>query len=142
MRSFNFATRTERQGQMKQSEIVQALRALAAKIEQAGQQHAPSPEAPRAPVASAANGVAGKVAFWDVKVRDNGKPMASLKLATGERFVCFDEKVIAAADPLIKGDNVVVALKPWTKKDGETTMLISGITKGGKGAIEADDIPF
>ena len=144
MKSFNFATRTERQGPVKPSEIAAALRQLADKIERGGQQSAPPAQQASQEPSTPGDGFAGTVAFWDVKVRDNGKPMASLKLSTGERFVCFDEKVISACDPLIRGDKVVVSLRPWTKKDGETVMLISGVTKGGakRGAITADEIPF
>lgn len=138
MRSFNFANRRERQGIVKPSEIAQALRALADKIEMGGRQAAPSAPAAAAPTS---DGVAGIVAFWDVKQRDNGKVMASLKLQSGQRFVCFDEKVIQRIDPLQRGDKIVVSLKPWTKKDGTTEFLIAGVTKGS-GGIDADEIPF
>jgi hypothetical protein len=84
------------------SEVAAALRALADKIAAPAPQQRPQAPAAPAPTGSGVNGV---VAFWDVKVRDNGKPMASLKLATGERFPCFDEKVIAAVDPLVKGQS-------------------------------------
>lgn len=140
MRSFSFASRRERQGPVKASEVAQALRALADKIEQGGKQSAP-PAAPAARAQPAGNGVAGVVAFWDVKTRDNGKTMASLKLQSGERFVCFDGDVIARIDPLMRGDKVVVSLKPWTKKDGTTEMLLTGVTKGSQG-ISDDEIPF
>lgn len=139
MRSFNFANRRERQGPVKASEVAQALRALADKIEMGGKQAAPA--APVARAQPAGNGVAGVVAFWDVKQRDNGKTMASLKLQSGERFVCFDGDVIARIDPLMRGDKVVLSLKPWTKKDGTTEMLLTGVTKGSQG-ISDDEIPF
>lgn len=139
MRSFNFANRRERQGTVKPSEIAQALRALADKIEMGGKQ-SPLPAQPAAEKPTS-DGVAGIVAFWDVKQRDNGKVMASLKLASGQRFVCFDEKVIQRIDPLNRGDKIVVSLKPWTKKDGTTEFLIAGVTRGS-GGIDADEIPF
>ena len=142
MKSVNYATRTERKGTVKASEIAAALRALADKIEMGGKQSAPAvPAHAPAPAPKSGDGVAGVVAFWDVKQRDNGKTMASLKLQTGERFVCFDDKVIQRIDPLHRGDKVVVSLKPWTKKDGTTEFLIAGVTKGS-GGIDADEIPF
>ena len=113
---------------------------MADKIEQGGKQAAPPP--PTAPAQRQGNGVAGVVAFWDVKQRDNGKTMASLKLKSGERFVCFDGDVIARIDPLMRGDNVVISLKPWTKKDGTTEMLITNVAKGGSQGITDDEIPF
>lgn len=125
---------------MKASEVAQALRALADKIEQGGKQ-SPPPAAPAARAQVAGIGVPGVVAFWDVKTRDNGKTMASLKLQSGERFVCFDGDVIARIDPLMRGDKVVLSLKPWTKKDGTTEMLLTGVTKGSQG-ISDDEIPF
>lgn len=125
---------------MKASEVAQALRALADKIEQGGKQN-PPPAAPAVRAQPAGNGVVGVVAFWDVKQRDNGKTMASLKLQSGERFVCFDGDVIARIDPLMRGDKVVLSLKPWTKNDGTTEMLLTGVTKGNQG-ISDDEIPF
>ena len=144
MRSNNFATRRERLGPVKATEIAQALRAMADKIEQGGKQVAPS-AAPAARAAPAGgNGtVVGVVAFWDVKQRDNGKTMAGLKLKDGQRFVCFDGDVIARIDPLMRGDNVVVSLKPWTKKDGTVEQLITNVAKGGvTQGISDDEIPF
>ena len=138
MKSNNFATRRERQGLVKASEVAQALRALADKIEQGGKQVAPS----AAPAGGNGTGVGG-VAFWDVKQRDNGKTMAGLKLNDGQRFVCFDGDVIARIDPLMRGDNVVVSLKPWTKKDGTVEQLITNVAKGGvTRGISDDEIPF
>lgn len=125
---------------MKPSEIAAALRAMADKIEMGGKQVAPA--VPSAPAARQGNGVAGVVAFWDVKQRDNGKTMASLKLKSGERFVCFDGDLIARIDPLMRGDNVVVSLKPWTKKDGTVEQLIANVAKGGSQGIADDEIPF
>lgn len=125
---------------MKPSEIAAALRAMADKIESGGKHQAP-PVQQAAPAARQGNGVAGVVAFWDVKQRDNGKTMASLKLQSGERFVCFDGDVISRIDPLMRGDKVVLSLKPWTKKDGTTEMLLVGVTKGSQG-ITDDEIPF
>ncbi len=122
---------------MTSSEIVNALRAMADRIEKGGKQAPPTNFAPK----PTGQGITGKVAFWDVKIRDNGKPMASLKLADGQRFPCFDEKVISAIDPLVKGQNVTVFVKPWEKKDGETVMLITGVNKGHAG-IEEEEIPF
>lgn len=121
------------------SEVAAALRALADKI--SAPQH--RPQAPAAPAAPAPTGssVQGVVAFWDVKVRENGKPMASLKLATGERFPCFDEKVIATVDPLVKGQAVTVYTKPWVKKDGSTEFLLVGVDRK-QGGISVDEIPF
>jgi hypothetical protein len=131
---------------MTQQEIAAALRSLADRIEQGGKQVAPSAaQAPRkaAPAPAGARTVQGKVAFWDVKVRDNGKPMASIKLADGQRFVCFDEKIISASDPLMRGDEVAVSLKQWTKKDGSTDWLVCGIAKGSAPqGITEDEIPF
>lgn len=141
MRSFNYGTRTERKGPVKPSEIAQMLRSMADKIEQGGRQSAPPAAAPQK-AAVQGNAVAGVVAFWDVKQRDNGKTMASLKLKSGDRFVCFDGDVIARIDPLLRGDNVVVSLKPWTKKDGTTEMLITNVAKGGSQGITDDEIPF
>lgn len=138
MKSNNFATRRERQGLVKASEVAQALRALADKIEQGGKQVAPS-----AAPAGGNGTVVGVVAFWDVKQRDNGKTMAGLKLNDGQRFVCFDGDVIARIDPLMRGDNVVVSLKPWTKKDGTVEQLITNVAKGGvTRGISDDEIPF
>ena len=125
---------------MKPSEIAQMLRSMADKIEQGGKQSAPPAAAPQK-AAVQGNSVAGVVAFWDVKQRDNGKTMASLKLQSGERFVCFDGDVISRIDPLMRGDKVVLSLKPWVKKDGTTEMLLVGVTKGSQG-ITDDDIPF
>ena len=124
---------------MTSSEIVNALRAMADRIEKGGKQ-APPTVAARAPKPTG-QGITGKVAYWDVKIRDNGKPMASLKLADGQRFPCFDEKVISAIDPLVKGQNVTVFVKPWMKNDGETEFLITGVNKGHSG-IEEDEIPL
>jgi hypothetical protein len=131
---------------MNQQEIAAALRSLADRIEQGGKHVAPSAaQAPRkaASAPAGARTVQGKVAFWDVKVRDNGKPMASVKLADGQRFVCFDDKVISASDPLMRGDEVTVSLKQWTKKDGSTDWLVCGIAKGqASQGITDDEIPF
>ncbi len=128
---------------MKANEIAAALRAMADKIEQGGKAQAPtvsaSVSATARPLGSSVSGV---VAFWDVKQRDNGKAMASLKLKDGQRFVCFDGDVIARIDPLMRGDNVVVSLKPWTKKDGTVESLITNVAKGGSQGISDDEIPF
>lgn len=138
-RSNNFATRRERQGPVKASEVAQALRALADKIEQGGKQVAPS----AAPQSAGPGGIKGVVKYWDVKMRDNGKPMAKLTLRSGEKFTCFDEKVIHGADPLMAGDDVTIVVKPWTKKDGSTEMLLAGVTKCHKPqGISDDEIPF
>jgi hypothetical protein len=150
MRSSNFATRRERQGPVKASEIAAALRAMADKIEQGGRQVAPTVSVAEArykaspPAPAGGNGtVVGVVAFWDVKTRDNGKTMASLKLKDDRRFVCFDGDVIARIDPLMRGDNVVVSIKPWTKKDGSIEQLITNVAKGGATqGISDDEIPF
>jgi hypothetical protein len=123
---------------MLRSEVAAALRALADKIAAPAPQQRPQAPASPAPTGSGVNGV---VAFWDVKVRDNGKPMASLKLATGERFPCFDEKVIAAVDPLVKGQEVTVYTKPWVKKDGSTEFLLVGVDRKHNG-IQENEIPF
>jgi hypothetical protein len=135
---------------MTQQEIVAALRALADKMEQGGKQVAPSVSVAQArfkaapPPPAGAQSVSGKVGFWDVKIRENGKPMASVKLTDGRRFVCFDQKIIEAADPLMRGDEVTISLKEWTKKDGTTDVLICGIQKGAapKQGISDDEIPF
>ena len=135
---------------MTQQEIVAALRALADKMEQGGKQVAPSVSVAQArfkaapPLPAGAQSVSGKVGFWDVKIRENGKPMASVKLTDGRRFVCFDQKIIEAADPLMRGDDVTISLKEWTKKDGTTDVLICGIQKGAapKQGISDDEIPF
>jgi hypothetical protein len=134
---------------MTQQEIVAALRALADKMEQGGKQVAPSVSVAQArfkaaPPPAGAQSVSGKVGFWDVKIRENGKPMASVKLTDGRRFVCFDQKIIEAADPLMRGDDVTISLKEWTKKDGTTDVLICGIQKGAapKQGISDDEIPF
>jgi hypothetical protein len=128
---------------VKANEIAAALRAMADKIEQGGKAQAPtvsaSVSATARPLGSSVSGV---VAFWDVKQRDNGKAMASLKLKDGQRFVCFDGDVIARIDPLMRGDNVVVSLKPWTKKDGTVESLITNVAKGGSQGISDDEIPF
>lgn len=137
-RSNNFATRRERQGPVKPSEVAQALRALADKIEQGGKQVAPAAAQSAGPGA-----IKGVVKYWDVKVRDNGKPMAKLTLRSGEKFTCFDEKVIHGADPLMAGDEITIVVKPWIKKDGSTEMLLGGVTKGHKPqGISDDEIPF
>jgi len=123
---------------VKASEIAQALRGLADRIEQGGKQVAPPAAASAGP-----RGIRGVVKFWDVKTRDNGKPMARLTLRSGEKFTCFDEKVINAADPLMAGDEITIVVKPWTKKDGTTEMLLAGVTKGhARQGIEEDVIPF
>lgn len=142
MRSFNYGTRTERKGPVKASEIAAALRAMADRIEQGGKQSAPPAPAARAAPAGGNGTVVGVVAFWDVKQRDNGKTMASLKLKDNQRFVCFDGDVIARIDPLMRGDNVIVSLKPWTKKDGTVEQLITNVSKGGSQGISDDEIPF
>ena len=130
---------------MKATEIAQALRAMADKIEQGGKQVAPSaaPAARAEPQSAGPGGIKGVVKYWDVKTRDNGKPMARLTLRSGEKFTCFDEKVIHGADPLMAGDDVTIVVKPWTKKDGSTEMLLGGVTKGHKPqGISDDEIPF
>jgi hypothetical protein len=133
---------------VKASEIAAALRAIADKIEQGGKAQAPTVSVAEArykalPPAAGGSSVSGVVAFWDVKQRDNGKAMASLKLKDGQRFVCFDGDVIARIDPLMRGDNVVVSLKPWTKKDGTVESLITNVAKGGvTQGISDDEIPF
>lgn len=138
MRSFSFGTRTERKGPVKASEIAQALRGLADKIEQGGKQSAPPAAAPAGP-----GGIKGVVKYWDVKTRDNGKPMARLTLRSGDKFTCFDEKVIQAADPLMAGDEIAIVVKPWTKKDGSTEMLLAGVTRSqARHGISDDEIPF
>jgi hypothetical protein len=129
---------------MTQQEIVAALRALADRMEQGGKQAAPTLAQARykaaPPEPAGAETVSGVVAFWDVKVRDNGKPWASLKLKDGKRWACFDQKVIEAADPLMAGQKVTVSLKPWTKKDGSTDVLIAAIRKDQ--GISDDEIPY
>ena len=132
---------------MKASEIAAALRAMADKIEQGGKAQAPTVSVAEArykasPPAASGSSVSGVVAFWDVKQRDNGKHMASLKFQDGQKFVCFDEKVIHGIDPLRRGDNVVVSLKPWTKKDGTVEQLIAGVAKGLSQGISDEEIPF
>lgn len=151
MKHCNSASRRERKGMMTQGEIVAALRALADKMEQGGKQVAPPASVAAArhnaalPAPAGARTVQGKVAFWDVKVRDNGKPMAFVKLSDGQRFVCFDQKIIEAVDPLVRGDEVTVSLKDWTKKDGTTDVLICGIVRRGPACAQGiadDEIPF
>jgi hypothetical protein len=50
--------------------------------------------------------------------------------------------VIARIDPLMRGDNVVISLKPWTKKDGTVESLITNVAKGGSQGISDDEITF
>lgn len=135
---------------MTASEIVKKLRALALEIDNANPfSGAPAPKETRP--ASAPVAVAGErtleceVGYWKVADTKSGKPMGSLSPAgDGERvyWKVFDEKLLNAVDPLMKGERLRVTLKPWND-----TFTVTSITRldrqvGASKGIDADEIPF
>lgn len=133
---------------MTSTEIVKRLRALALEIDNANPfSGAPAPKETRPAAPAAVPGertVEVEVGYWKVAETKTGKPMGSLSPAgDGERvyWKVFDEKILNAVDPLLKGERVRVTLKPWN--DTHTVTAITRLDRqvAAKG-IDADEIPF